>query len=96
MGRRGTLRRSTTGEREEKYKQEKKKVKMSRPVSRAASSASAGAAAGVQGLQVHLRFDFFGISTENCSFKSVIKYFQFFIPFVVTQFVLFFCINHIC
>ena len=45
--------------------QEKKKVKMSRPVSRAASSASAGAAAGVQGLQVHLRFDFFYILSQN-------------------------------
>ena len=48
-------------------------MKMSRPVSRAASSASAGAAAGVQGLQVHLRFDFFCISPQSCFCKPVIK-----------------------
>ena len=78
------MRRSTTGEREEKYKQEKKKVKMSRPVSRAASSASAGAAAGVQGLQVHLRFDFFCISTVF--YKTFIKHFKSFTLFVAIIF----------
>ena len=64
-GEEGDFEEKYKGERGEKYKQEKKKVKMSRPVSRAASSASAGAAAGVQGLQVHLRFDFFCIPSQN-------------------------------